>query len=273
MSFFEDYMAREIDYSAEISNIENLLDDRSKCNTSILSEIADHFLQWELRGTSVNLKGLAKQSGLIDIIEDAMQGDGVEFNEFVKYLEFVYALVRFYSCIRDSYGNYAIISAIESNLNQILDKINFEVKWIGDDYESAYPICIEKNFKAREAAEIVNDNRLAEKIFLYKHHLLEGNLFEKAIILSRLYMYFEGIRGRLEANGFKGMCDNIGQLSEKMNVRHRPKNKEELVINDFSSQDIEEIYDKLYKSYLAVIVLNDYLDDKKFLEDTRKKFS
>ena len=107
---------------------------------------------------------------------------------------------------------------------------------------------------------------------MYNHHSLKGNIFEKAIIFSRLYMHYEGMKSNFKRNNLKYLFDSVSELSDKMNVRHRPTKKEELIISGFTEEEIEKIYDQIFKEYLTAIILDDFLKNRNFLNEIRKKF-
>ncbi len=274
MSFFEEWIKKTIVFNTEISNIENLLKKHYCYPKSIYGDIRANFLNWKLRQTSISFESFLLNSGIQDIINKANDNIEISLIEFLRYIEYVNAILRFWCSSNPFYrcDNENFI-AVNQNIDIILDKINFDLKWIGND-DSAYAICIEKDFKARYAAEAVNDSNISEQIFLFNHHSLKGNLFDKAIILSRLYMVLEGIKTNLTSNNLGYICQELGHLSDKMNVRHKPKGKEVLVVNNMTEEEIEKIYDRMFKTYLIAIILDDYLkNDKVFLESVRAKFS
>ena len=70
---------------------------------------------------------------------------------------------------------------------------------------------------------------------------------------------------------FNTVCQIIGELSDKLNVRHKPNNKEEIIIKELSIEELETIYDKLFNAYLTAIVTSQYIsEDKKDLEKIKK---
>ena len=274
MSFFEEYLSKEIDFGDEINKIEYLLKKQYPVFGSIYGNIDGKFLTWKLRRTCVSLKEFMNDSEINKVITKAKTGENIQLHEFLDYIEFVSTIERFYGMGSPYNGvNYDAMRALDDNLEIVLNKINFEVVFVGQNFEDSYAKCIEKDLRVREAAEIVEDKNIAEKVYLYNHHSMKGNLFEKAIILSRLYMNFEEYRKNLENNGFKDMCSVLGHLSDKMNVRHKPNAKEGLVISGFTEQEIEQIYDRMYKDYLSTIILDDYVKNKSFLKDVSKKFN
>lgn len=269
MKFFERFLNQEFNLNEEICNIDYLFNHDQSFDTPIVSTIKARFLQWPLRKTCVKYSDFAEKSKLNDIVEKAQKNIEVTIDEYLDVVEIVMSLLQyFYNDVKDKKSYRPLID----NILNVTEALNFDIKFVNTLNHAQYAIFIPKDIKVLEAAEIVEDDNLSEKIYLYRHRKLNGNIYEKAIILSRLYMYFEGIRKTLEQNNFGSLCTSIGELSDKLKVRHKPKGYEELVVEELSKEELEEAYDKLFDSYLAAIVISQYINDRDYLEILRKKF-
>lgn len=268
MSFFEEYLKRNVNFAEEVQNLYILITRGSRNSPALLQIAENYFLEWPLRGTAVTLHDFLKISGMGEIETKAHKNEEITLEQYLLMVEIVLSMVNYFY---KKLNKYTIVPIYE-NVVKVLSKINYETVNVNFDNRTEYVKCIEKDVVLFEASEIINDNNLSEKIFMYRHYSLKGNVYEKAIILSRLYMYFEGIRNSLVQNGFTTLCKTIGELSDKLNVRHKPNAREELVIKEFNNKELEYAYDKLFDTYLSVIVLNRYIKDKDYLEKLRSKF-
>lgn len=270
MSFFENWLDREINYNEEIKNLEYLLNKLVYQNLNSLEYyLGNNFLKWKFRNNTTSLDDFKMKSGISSTIDLVNKGICINIDYFLDYIEFLYTLLGDLHNIIDN--GHDVVKSIYQNLNSILEKINFKVIWIRRN-GGEFAQCVEKDFKVRESVDIVKDENLAERIFMYRHRSNQGNLYEKAIILSRLFMYYEGIEKNLKSNNLTKMCDFIGTISDKLNVRHKPNNAEQLVIDGLSKEEIEKCYDKLFNTYLSAIILDDYYKDKKDLDTIKRLF-
>ena len=186
MKFFEKYLEREINFAEEIDNIWQLCKRHDEYGKSIYDEMNRYFLDWNLRNRCVKLTNYLSISGMEKTIQKAKDKETISLDEFFEFIEIVYSWMYFLVIKDEILGTHQYLL---DNINKTLDKLNFEIVFI-DLEQLRYPICIEKDYKVFEASEIVNDDKLSEKIYLYNYRQNKGNLYEKAIILSRLYMYF-----------------------------------------------------------------------------------
>lgn len=268
MSFFEDYLNKNININEEIKNIWHLFKQYPNSQGLTLYDcVNQNFLNWELRNGCIKLTRFLELSGINATIKKSKSTQSVSIDEYMHLIEI---LVSWFDCFTFKSGNMELVIHIMTNINRVLDKLNFEIIRIKLN-NMKFPKCVSKDIKVLKSAEIVKDENLAEKIYMYNHKENKGKIYEKAIILSRLYMYFEGIRKVLSNNNYGTMCQLIGELSDKLKVRHKPNNIEEIVINELSNTELEKIYDKLFNAYLTSIITHHFIcEDKKDLESIKE---
>ena len=277
MSFFEKYIAKELDFSEEIDNIETLLLKPDDDYYSIYSQIDEDFLLCDknLRRTAISLEDFKNKTGIQYIINKIKGRYIISFDEFIEYIEFVKTLLNEFNCLTAEYRfNLKYVKAINENIETILDKINFQIIYIKISGSSYFARCVEKDYKVSQSAELIDNENLAEKIYMYNHHSLKGNIYEKAIILSRLYMHYEK-NLKKEIKNINSTLDNeITEISNKLKIRHdKPKSKENIVVGNMTNEELEYWYDQVYALYLRDIILVENLKIKPDLEKLRKRLN
>ena len=132
-----------------------------------------------------------------------------------------------------------------------------------------------KKWKVSNAAEIIQDTyNLGEKIYLYNHHSLKGQLFEKSDILCRLYKVFEsGKESMLKSNQFTTLASDISFLSDKLDVRHAPNKQQKILLAGFTKEEQECWYDDLFNLYLNMIILCEHIEKRKDIKELSRKLS
>lgn len=263
--FFEELLKKEYNIDKEICNIDDLFYKECRSN-SIDYQIKKNFMSWTDRNNFITYLQMKEETGINKIIKQARNKNNVFIEDFIFYLEFVINILSSNISFDDDKYKFYIFE----NIKNILDSINFTSKHVDKHY-----IIVPKNFETEKAAEIVSDSdkNIAEKIYLYNHRDLQGNTFEKAIILSRLYMYYEKIEEKLKKNNFSNLSKKIGELSNSLNVRHAPKDKAEIILKNVSPEILEDWYDKLFELYIMAIIFSNYLDIKVDVEEIKSKIN
>ena len=92
---------------------------------------------------------------------------------------------------------------------------------------------------------------------------------KKADILCRLYKYCETIENQAKSYGLTTLLEDITSLSNKLDVRHAPKEKQKIVLDGMSAEEVEEWFDELFRLYLSLIILVDYTSKRKDIKSLK----
>lgn len=267
--FADKLLEKKYNYSKELLKIEELL--KKDGIYSINSTVNSNIPEWKKRNTCLTLQELRSEKQIDKIIvlaNNVFLNPNIEcefLDYFIYYCEFVINIINipnvFNSCI-----NYA--SIIVNNIKTILDSINKQI----NNIDGCYYI-IEKDAILREAVEVVQEKyNLGEDLFLYRHQSNSGNLIKKADILSRLYKYFETyLEKQLKSNNLSKLASDIGYISDKMDIRHAPKGKEIILLNNMSAIEQEKWYDTAFSLYLYAIVLKPYINKEVSIDELKQK--
>ena len=261
--FLETLVQRDYNLAAEITAIEDLL-HRIIRNDSIKSWFSKKFLEWPHRNNYVSLNAFLLETGLEKIVENSDREEAISLDDYLYYAEYVINMLPYLR--NDLFITYT--KAITANILNVIGRYNFEIH---DDRRGGYHI-IEKDVLVLEAAEIAQDSYdLGRSIYSYNYRDMSGDLYAKADILCRLYKYYETIESQAYSYGFKTLADDVAHLSNKLDVRHAPSKKQEIVLGSMTKKEIEEWYDELFRLYLSLIVLVDYKNQRKDINELKSK--
>lgn len=273
MNFMEQLINREFCFAEEILSINKLLNESSHKEyypfgfESIERVAAMRFRPWRHRNNYIELAQMKNGMGIISIINNARKNLGITINEFIYYAE--YALNICGLCSK--YKPHENINIIIENISNILDYCNYTIELVK---EKEVYIIIPKDYETELAINIVKEPNLCENILVYHHHTNKGKVFNKAIILSRLYMYYEKILEKTISSINKTLDNEISELSNKLKIRHdKPNTKEEIIVANMTDEELEYYYDILFALYLRAVILVDNLKVKPELEELRKKLN
>lgn len=198
-----------------------------------------------------------------------------EFDKYFIYAEMYLDLIS----ILDGSGNKDIESqkqVIKCQIEKVISSLGYKFIVVDDRQ-----IIVENNVFATEAAQVVTefaDIKEALCIFEYNHFSNKGNIERKKEILIKIAALLEPWRKSLEKNDeLKGILklnsnkvlaiDKLFWMYNNCNIRHND-NKQKLT--NFSMEEIECWYDKIYTLSLFVILGKDV---SQILNDTNQLIS
>lgn len=198
-----------------------------------------------------------------------------EFDKYFIYAEMYLDLIS----ILDGSGNKDIESqkqVIKCQIEKVISSLGYKFIVVDDRQ-----IIVENNVFATEAAQVVTefaDIKEALCIFEYNHFSNKGNIERKKEILIKIAALLEPWRKSLEKNDeLKGVLklnsnkvlaiDKLFWMYNNCNIRHND-NKQKLT--NFSMEEIECWYDKIYTLSLFVILGKDV---SQILNDTNQLIS
>ena len=272
MGFMEELINRKFDLKEEILSLNKLLNEES--NKSYLGEycsieeVVEHnFRKWFYRNNYINLQQMKEGMRLTSLLK-RLRGDfGATTEEYINYAEYVMNICSFCS----QYFDHDNIELIHNNIENVLDYLNHKIEVIKD---KDLIVIIPKSYEVEYTVNIIREPNLCENILLYNHHSNKGKVFDKATILSRLFMYYENKLEKVVVGINKTLDLEIGELSNKLKIRHdKPNTKEEIVVADMSDEELEGWYDKLFALYLRTIILVDNLKVKPEIDELRKRLN
>lgn len=209
---------------------------------------------------------------------DAIYINCFDISEFDKYFLYAEMYVDLIS-ILDGSGNKDIESqkqVIKCQIEKVISSLGYKFIVVDDRQ-----IIVENNVFATEAAQVVTefaDIKEALCILEYNHFSNKGNIERKKEILIKIAALLEPWRKSLEKNDeLKGVLklnsnkvlaiDKLFWMYNNCNIRHND-NKQKLT--NFSVEEIESWYDKIYTLSLFVILGKDV---SQILNDTNQLMS
>lgn len=272
MGFMEELINRKFDLKEEILSLDKLLNEESndlylERYRSIEDVVKYNFRKWGHRNNYINLQQMKDGMRLTSLLR-RLRGDfGATIEEYINYAEYVMNICRF--CLQ--YFLHENINLIYDNIRNVLDYLNHKIETIED---KGLIIIIPKEYETQCAIDIVREPNLCENILMYNHYSNKGQVFNKAIILSRLFMYYEKNLEKAILSINKTLDNEIGDLSNKLKIRHdKPNTKEEIVVANMTDEELEKWYDILFSLYLRAIILVDNLKIKPEIEELRKRLN
>ena len=261
--FLDALVQRKYDLAAEINSIEILMHKENYNTYSAYKIFSTWFLQWPHRNNYINVKSFLEDTGIQDIIDDSKAGECISIDRFTYYAECVLNILNYNSLrSRSGYEKY-----IHENINNVLEHLNYQRHTVDGDIH-----IVEKDVLISESVEILRDTyNLGESVYAYNYREMSGDLYGKADILCRLYKYFETIEKKASGYDLKSLAEDISILSNKLDVRHAPTPKQEIVLGNMTKDEIEEWYDELFRLYLSLIVLVDYKDRRKEIKELKSR--
>lgn len=262
-SFLDALVQRKYNLADEIIAIEKLFHNQ-EYGISLCSTFSSIFLRWPHRNNYVSAKDFFDGMGIQDIIYSSKAKEDIPIELFVFYAECILNIL-----IYVKYANHSeYIKYITQNINNVLESFNFQMNV---DKKGQIHIIL-KDVLVTESAEILQDTYdLGENVYAYNYREMSGDLHRKGDILCRLYKYFETIKKQAIGFGFSTMVEDISDLSNKLDVRHAPTKKQEIVLGGMTKEEIEQWYDELFRMYLSLVVLVDYKNRRKDIKELKSK--
>lgn len=257
--FVDKLLNRKYDLRSEINAIERLFVEKVN-HESMYDKMCKEFLYWRLRNNYIHFDTFMKETGIEDIVERCYGGRPVSLEEYIYYCEYMLNVISCRSVSEHPHKHF-----IEQNIFNILNQLNYTMH-----SENGIRHIIENNILVSEAAEVVKENYdLGEAIYSFNYREVQGDISRKADIICRLYKNIESIEGKAKNFGYSKLLEDIKELSNKLNVRHTPTQKQETVIAAMGKTSYESWLDELFKLCLSMMVLVDYTEKRKDIKELK----
>ncbi len=253
MEHFADVLLnRKYNLSDEIIALQQLFKNNQD-RYSLNDIFEEQFLNWPLRSTYVDFDTFFRDTGLSKIYFTA-QHKAITIEDYIFFCEYMLNVITF-----DPLKKYSMSAHICDNIMHVLNELNYKVHITNNIYH-----VIERNILVAEAADAVQDNYdLGESIYSFNYRENKGDVRKKADVLCRLYKYLEDIEKQARSYGYSNLVDDTKELSNKLNIRHAPTQRQTDVINGMKKAEYETWLDELFKLFLSLIVLVDYTEKRK----------
>lgn len=262
-----------INFEKEIENIRELFCDYSinNCKYSLKTVLDRYFIkEWKYRKRCISVYDLCEK---LEITEAHLERYNYDLEHSLRYMELIYNLTMLVVNYIDTNNqsrilrNYSILttSAIFNNIRSVLEEINYEILKVEDRYE-----IVEKNMQATSVAE--NNPCVANEVIEYRKYDLKGDLESKKQILFKLSNEIEPLKSKFKGTNYNALMEDTQFMLNTFNIRHNNiagRNKKEIISN-MSEEELEKWYDKTYINILGIYTINDYLVNKKELEEIKK---
>ncbi len=280
-SFMENWLTREYNLVDEINSLNELMfGEMSDGYATTFSEIVDYeYLEWKCRNNTITRGEFERKSGIKEAFSKMNRPpkDNVDMKFVAFYLEYALNLANFVynkaSGYRFAEKSKVRAQAIIDNVKSIVEKCGLKIA----RHSQGVHIIVIKDAVADLASDIVGDSyNLGQDIFLYRHNSLEGNLVNKADILVRMAKYLEKeIKPNIsDKANLRQLYSNVGFLSNALDLRHPPNEKEEPVIKQLVQQGkLEQWYDDLYRQIVSLIVLFDCAQKQQGIDDLKEQIN
>lgn len=275
MSFMNDLINRKYDISEEISTINDIItclvdvEYKERYIALNIENIANFKIKdWKHRANFISIKQLKDKMGITGLIDRAKSHSfNMQIDDFIKYAEYVLNICSLCDCDE---LNENIKLAIQ-NIKNVVEYYNHSIVHL--DKEDYYVI-IPKSYEVPLAVEIVKEVNLCDDILKYSHYKMKGDIYQKSIILSRLFMYYEHNLEKKIKNINSNLNHEITEMSNKLKIRHdKPESKESIVVSNMTDEELEYWYDQIFALYLRAIILVENLKVRPDLEKLRKRLN
>lgn len=215
------------------------------------------FVNYKYSGTYISIRDM--RNGLNISKEDIKKNNK---ETMLTYFEFILNMVFFFTENKFRTDRYdsSYINKLISNINKVLEKINYEVI-----AKNNYLFIIENDAGTSAVAELYPD--LSNSVIEYRRHDLKGNIEAKRNILQTLQLKIEGIELKLRGSSYQSLSKNLMNLFNNLHIRHNNKgeNPRNNKIN-MSDEELEIWYDRTYDLTLTALMICNYLDYHKEIE-------
>lgn len=263
----------EPDYCVEIMKIRDCLSHEMRASsfeclgyTSAIEEINTHFMSWPYRGTTTSLVEFLIRLDIPfnqKIISDITQDNFLDFCETILNM-----LSLIYESNRSSYGCLdGICNAIHQQLIADLDGIGY----IARNCDDGRVIIVPRDAIADDVA--TNEPDIGERIVMYRHRSLEGDIQGKKDIILAIGQYIEPL---LQNKDLKQLLptviDDTRFALNNMDIRHNNKEGKyaKKGIGSINLQAYERHLDNLFTLMLMVLQGKDLLKIHNEFEAVKK---
>ena len=154
------------------------------------------------------------------------------------------------------------VGIVLDTINSVLEKTN-QKKILLEDKKI---IVVPNDEAVTTVADLIlpDDEKLALEVLGYSHYSNKNNLIEKRKILNSLANYIEP-KLKLKQNG------EIGFVLNNYYIRHGNETNKQNV-NELSDEDMNSLYDKLYRDILYYLLEHEHEDFKDLVKKLKKTF-
>lgn len=285
-SIFEK-LKKSLDYKNEILRIEEILKANivSVCIDRLCGRYRNYrfedfiseyiFLDWNARETCLNCEDMREVLEINKIVDNCRKNKEITVEQLLDYFEYAVNILLLWSKVYDKRVDYKINKEVHraalNNIQNILNKLNFEIKLIEKEDKI---IIVEKNPAATAVAEIVDEN-IADEVIQYNHYLLKGDIETKKKCLLSLGNQLEPQRNQIKSLNSK-LEANIFFMLNNLNLRHNncdvnDEKRYNKFVDEMSKEILEEYYDELYQMILLAFLLIDNIKRTKEIENLKTK--
>lgn len=223
----------------------------------------NYFSQWKHRKRYISINDLLNS---LEISREYVTSDNITMEKLLLYCETIYNLINLIDCSILYSDN--VIDVLRNNILDLLEDLNYEIK-INNKEQF---VIIEKDKMTTAVAEKFSD--ITDTVIEYRRFSLKGNIEGKKAILSRLSEKIEPLRQKFNSTEYKSIIDDINMLLNNLNIRHNNlegKYKKEYTIN-MAKEDLENWYNTTYDLILNALMLEDYIDNKKNIDELKSHY-
>ncbi len=257
----------KIDLKNEYCKLFSLFYDKDRRDKKSIAElVSDNFDMYYFRGTCLTLEEFDRTYGF-NFVEQPSEFD---VNYLVSFMEYIY---NFIICTDDDFFFYNSSKSLYLNQIQlVVEKIGYEIV-----YQDDFCVFIPKDNTVTAVAESESiPDKLAYKVLEYNHYSMKGNIEAKRETLIKLADILEAKKDKLnEIN--KSFAKDLFYLINSCNVRHNNKAEESKYhhryIEDINDNELEQIYDEIYRMCLLAFMQLEHIGRKKWLDEIKSNIA
>lgn len=253
--------SQEVDIPLEYNSLWNLFHNRYLVNNyngynAKFEEIAkENFLSFKARGSITSYYDFLKVLRLWPQTSET----GQNLADLDLLIEVILLVFSELSNLNVPYLDRGIEIVLDT-IHSVLEKTNQKMISL----EDKKMIVVPNDEAVTTVADLIlpDDEKLALEVLGYSHYSNKDNLIEKRKILNSLANYIEQ-KLKLKRN------DEIGFVLNNYYIRHGDKNNIQNV-KELSTEDINSLYDKLYRDILYYLLEQEHEDFKGLVKDLKR---
>ena len=237
---------------------------------SILDYINEEkFFEWKYRGRFLNIFDVMEELK-IDNWQIELSNSTQKFNieTLIRYIEFVLNMLSLIEFDLFSSQNRQTLKILKDNIKTLLEDLNYEIYKTNNEQI----IIIEKDSKTTAVAEKFSD--ISDTVIEYRRFALKGDIDTKKEIILKLANKVEPLRKKFNGTPYKNILEDINMLLNNLNIRHNnlegTKKKEYTAC--MTKEELEKWYDTTYDIILSALMLEDYHNKKKTIEELKSHY-
>lgn len=222
---------------------------------------------WKYSCRCIKLNDLRKKIG---IQHSSICRSNYDIEYCLLFFELIYNLVQEliikYNKGEICVNKESILYKVIKNIEEILEELNYSIEKIEDRY-----VIVEKDAVLTSIAE--KNLNICSDVIEYRRFNLKGDIETKKAIILKLADKIEPLKIKFKGNNYNSLMDDVQMLLNNLNLRHNNlngKNKKEIIVK-MSDEELEIWYDRVYDMILAVLQIDDYLDNSNEIEKLKKK--